>query len=212
MQLLVGLGNPGPSYARNRHNVGFMAADAVARCYSFAPYRAKFHGLYAEGAAAGRKLLILKPQTYMNDSGRSVAEAARFYKIAPEAIVAIHDEIDLKAGKIRAKLGGSSAGHNGLRSIDDHIGADYWRVRIGVGRPEPGGNVEGYVLQNFARADNDWLGPTLTAVAEALPLLLDGDAPGFMTKVALLTVPLEAAEAKKKKKAAKTEPDGDDGI
>src|SRR3972149_5391280 len=143
MQLLVGLGNPGPSYARHRHNVGFMAADAVARHYSFAPFRAKFHGLCAEGVVDGHRLLILKPQTYMNDSGRSVAEAARFYKIAPEEIVAVHDEIDLKAGKIRAKLGGSSAGHNGLRSIDDHIGAGYWRGGGGGGGGAPRGGGGG---------------------------------------------------------------------
>ncbi|HLF59427.1 MAG TPA: aminoacyl-tRNA hydrolase [Alphaproteobacteria bacterium] len=213
MQLLVGLGNPGPSYARQRHNVGFMAADTVAKLYSFAPFRKKFHSLYSEGAAGGHKLLILKPQRYMNDSGRPVAEAAHFYKLAPEEIVVVHDEIDLTAGKVRAKLGGSSAGHNGLRSLDDYLGAGYWRIRIGVGRPGPGGDVIGYVLRNFARGDEIWLGPTLSAVAEALPLLLDGDAPGFMTKVALLANPPDAARPKKAAKTARDAgPDEDNGV
>ena len=155
MQLLVGLGNPGPSYARNRHNVGFMVADVVAYRYSFAPFRAKFQGLVAEGNIDDRKVLILKPQTYMNDSGRSVAEAARFYKIPPGDIVVVHDEIDLKPGKVRAKLGGGAAGHNGIRSVDEHIGPDFWRVRIGVGRSDIA-EAAGHVLQNFSRADEPW--------------------------------------------------------
>lgn len=210
MQLLVGLGNPGPSHAKHRHNVGFMAADAVAARYSFAPFKSKFRGHCSEGAVAGEKLLILKPQTYMNDSGRSVAEAARFYKVEPEAIFVVHDEIDLKAGKVRAKQGGSSAGHNGLRSLDDYVGPDYWRIRIGVGRPALAEDVVKYVLQNFTRDDQHWLAPTLVAVAEALPLLLAGDAAGFMTKVALLTAPPKPA---KESKTAKTVgDDGDDGI
>jgi PTH1 family peptidyl-tRNA hydrolase len=201
MQLLVGLGNPGPSYAENRHNVGFLAADAIAKRYSFAPLRAKFHGQYGEGVVGEHKIFLLKPQTFMNDSGRSVAEAARFFKIAPAEIAVIHDEIDLKPGKVRAKCGGSSAGHNGLRSIDDYIGPDYWRIRIGVGRPEAGGDAADYVLQNFARADRPWLAATLDAVAEALPHFLDGEAPQFMTKVAMLAPPPSPGAA-----------DGDDGV
>ena len=207
MQLLVGLGNPGPSYSQNRHNVGFMAADAVAGHYSFAPFRKKFQGLCCDGTADGHRLLILKPQTYMNASGRSVADAVKFYKVAPEEIIVFHDDIDLKPGKIRAKLGGGAGGHNGLRSIDDYVGSDYWRVRIGVGRPAASGVVEDYVLQNFARADGLWLKPALAAVAEALPLLLDGDAPGFMTKVARLAPPPAPGG-----KAGESGPDGDDGI
>jgi len=203
MQLLVGLGNPGPSHLFNRHNVGFMAADVIAQRYDFPGFRAKFHGLCSEGVIAGQRVLILKPQTFMNDSGRSVGQAARFFKLAPSEIVAMHDEIDLKPGKVRAKLGGGSAGHNGLRSLDDHIGPDYWRIRIGVGRPAPGGDVVAYVLQNFAREEESWLTETLAAVAEAVPLLLSGDAPGFMTKVAALAAPPDAA------KAAKTDDDGD---
>lgn len=214
MHLLVGLGNPGPSYAKQRHNVGFMAVDEIVHRFSFAPLRNKFHGQYAEGTA-GHKLLILKPQTFMNESGRSVAEAARFFKVAPADIIVIHDEIDLKAGKVRAKLGGSSAGHNGLRSIDDYIGPDYWRVRVGVGRPEAGGDVVNYVLQNFSRDDQAWLPQTLSAIAEALPILLEGDAPGFMTKVALLANPAppkpQPKPKPKPKQPAKTG-GGDDGV
>lgn len=209
MQLLVGLGNPGPSYARQRHNVGFMAADVVAQRYSFAPFRNKFHGRCSEGAVGGQKILILKPQTYMNKSGRCVAEAARFYKVEPAGIIVIHDEIDLKAGKVRAKLGGSSAGHNGLRSIDDYVGPDYWRIRIGVGRPAVSDDVVNYVLQNFTREDESWVAPTLAAVAEAIPLMLGGDASGFMTKVALLTAPPKPANGKEAKAA---DDNGDHGV
>lgn len=196
MRLLVGLGNPGPVYARQRHNVGFRAADAVASRFSFAPFRAKFHGHYTEGTIGTEKILILKPQIFMNDSGRPVAEAARFYKVDPADIFVIHDEIDLKPGKVRVKLGGSSAGHNGLRSIDDYVGPDYWRIRIGVGRPAAAEDVVNYVLQNFTRDDEAWVGPTLAAVAEAMPVMLAGDAPGFMTKVALLTSPPKPAREK----------------
>jgi PTH1 family peptidyl-tRNA hydrolase len=195
MPLLVGLGNPGANYAHNRHNVGFLAADKIADCYSFPPFRRKFHGLYCEGTVGTTKLSILKPQTFMNDSGQSVAEAANFYKFPLSKIFVVHDEIDLRPGKVRAKQGGSSAGHNGLRSIDDYLGADYWRIRIGVGRPEPGGDVIGYVLRNFTREDKTWLPETLSAVADALPLLLAGDAELFMTKVAAAAPPPKADAA-----------------
>ena len=194
MPLLVGLGNPGPNYARNRHNVGFMAADKIAAAYSFPPFKKKFQGLYCEGSVGTVKLSILKPQTFMNDSGQSVAEAANFYKFPPAEIFVVHDEIDLRPGKVRAKIGGSSAGHNGLRSIDDYVGADYWRILIGVGRPEAGGDVVNYVLRNFSRDDDGWLSATLPAVADALPLLLAGDANGFMTKVASLAPPPKPAD------------------
>jgi PTH1 family peptidyl-tRNA hydrolase len=193
MPLLVGLGNPGPNYARNRHNVGFMAADKIAAAYSFPPFKKKFQGLYCEGSVGTVKLSILKPQTFMNDSGQSVAEAANFYKVPPSEIFVVHDEIDLRPGKVRAKIGGSSAGHNGLRSIDDYVDPDYWRIRIGVGRPEAGGDVVNYVLRNFSRDDDGWLAATLPAIADALPLLLAGDANGFMTKVASLAPPPKPA-------------------
>jgi PTH1 family peptidyl-tRNA hydrolase len=192
MQLVVGLGNPGPSYARNRHNIGFMAADVIAHRYDFAPFRAKFQGHFSEGAIDGHKALILKPLTYMNESGRSVAEAARFYKVEPGDIVVIHDEIDLRPGKVRAKRGGGAAGHNGIRSIDGYIGPEYWRVRIGIGRSDVA-EAAGHVLQNFTRDDEGWLTDVLAAVSDALPILLDGDAPGFMTKVAALAPPPKPA-------------------
>lgn len=189
MFLLVGLGNPGRKYVRNRHNVGFMAADHIARRYRFAPFKRKFRGNAALGTVAGEKILALKPATYMNESGRPVGEAARFYKIPPPRIIALHDDIDLVPGKVRAKRGGGNAGHNGLRSIDSHIGRDYWRVRIGVGHPGGRDRVTGHVLNDFAKADREWLDQTLDAVAEALPLLLEEDADGFMTKVALILKP-----------------------
>lgn len=189
MQLLVGLGNPGPSYARHRHNVGFMAANVIAKRYDFARYQTKFRGEYSTGVIGGHKVHLLKPQTFMNDSGLSVAEVARFFKISPDEIVVFHDEIDLKPGKVRAKFGGGSAGHNGLRSIDDEIGPDFWRIRIGVGRPEGPMDAAAYVLRNFAPEDEVWLDKVLAAIAEALPDFLDGEAPKFMTKVALLAPP-----------------------
>jgi PTH1 family peptidyl-tRNA hydrolase len=193
MLLLVGLGNPGPRSAHNRHNVGFMAADAIVRAHPFGPYRKRFHGLVSEGFIAGIKVLVLKPQTYMNKSGRSVAEAARFYKLSLDRITVVHDEIDLQPGKVRTKVGGGNAGHNGLRSIDAHIGNGYHRIRIGVGRPPRGGDVIAYVLRDFAKADRTWIAKTLGAIAETVALLVEGDAPGFMTRVALLTRPPKPA-------------------
>ncbi|MGH7109981.1 MAG: aminoacyl-tRNA hydrolase, partial [Stellaceae bacterium] len=135
MRLIVGLGNPGAQYARNRHNIGFMTAEAIARGHGFTPFRNRFKGEVAEGTIAGARRLLLKPQTFMNLSGESVGAAARFFKLAPEEVVVIHDELDLKPGKLRVKRGGGNAGHNGLRSIDAHLGPDYWRVRIGIGHP-----------------------------------------------------------------------------
>jgi len=189
MRLLVGLGNPGRRYARNRHNIGFMALDAIVERHGFPPWREKFHGASAEGAIAGERVLALKPMTYMNDSGRSVAAAARFYKLAPADVIVIHDEIELKPGKIRVKQGGGHAGHNGLRDIDAHIGPDYVRVRLGVGRPDLKELVHPYVLQDFPKADEDWVTALVGAVADAAPLLLSGDANGFMSKVALTLNP-----------------------
>ena len=193
MQLLVGLGNPGAQYARHRHNVGFMAVDAIARRYDFPRYQSKFRGDYAAGVVGTHKVHVLKPQTFMNDSGPAVAEAARFFKIPPGEIAVFHDEIDLVPGKVRVKLGGGSAGHNGLRSIDEMIGPDFWRVRIGVGRPPGRMDAAAHVLRNFAPEDEDWLDDVLKAMADALPDLLDGQAPKFMTKVALLAPPPKPA-------------------
>jgi len=185
MRLLVGLGNPGSRYARNRHNIGFVIADAVARRYGFSAYRDRFKGEIAEGTVAGDKRLLLKPQTFMNDSGESVLAAMSFYKIAPADIIVIHDELDLRPGKVRVKRGGGSAGHNGLRSIDALIGPDYWRVRIGIGHPGIKELVHPYVLQNFTPDEARLIvAPLLDAVTETIPLLVEGAPDAFMSEVA----------------------------
>jgi len=184
MFLVVGLGNPGQPYAGNRHNIGFMAVDEIVRRHGFSPWRAKFQGEIADGVVDGRKILALKPLTYMNDSGRSVLGAATFYKIPPEDIIVFHDEIDLAPGKLRVKRGGGHAGHNGLRSIHAGIGADYARVRMGVGHPGDKEQVKNYVLKDFAKADAEWLEPMLDGCAEFLGDVLSGDDPSFMSKVA----------------------------
>jgi PTH1 family peptidyl-tRNA hydrolase len=184
--LLTGLGNPGAQYALNRHNAGFILADAIHLEYGFGPWRAKFEGLIAEGTLAGRKTYLLKPQTYMNDSGRSVSAALKFFKLPLSALVVAHDEIDLQAGKLKAKTGGGDAGQNGLRSITAALGPDYRRVRIGIGHPGHKDQVTGHVLQNFSRDDLAWFKPMLDAMVEAASLLAKDDDSGFMTKVALL--------------------------
>jgi PTH1 family peptidyl-tRNA hydrolase len=187
MRLLVGLGNPGSNYAHNRHNIGFMALDRIVRDHRFGPWRARFQGQICEGEIGGTKVLALKPATFMNLSGQAVGEACRFYKIAPMDVIVLYDELELPPGRLRAKQGGGNAGHNGLKSIDAHIGADYWRVRLGIGRPADKAQVSGYVLQDFAKTDAAWREPFLEAISAALPLLVEGDANRFMTKVALLT-------------------------
>lgn len=189
MLLFVGLGNPGPEHRFQRHNVGFMAIDVIAKRYEFAPFRPRYRGQLAEGRIGADKVLALKPLTYMNDSGVSVSEAARFHKIPPEKIFVFHDELDLAPGKIRVKLGGSSAGHNGLRSIDAHLEPDYWRVRIGIGHPGDRSRVLSWVLRDFSKADEEWLPATLDAMADASPLLISGRDADFMSRVALLTRP-----------------------
>lgn len=189
MRLLVGLGNPGPRHARNRHNIGFMAVDAFVRRHEFAPFRAKFSGEVAEGTVAGERVLALKPMTFMNLSGESVGACARFLKIEPHEVAVIHDELDLAPGKLRVKRAGASAGHNGLRSIDAAIGPDYWRVRLGIGHPGMKELVHPYVLQNFDAEEMSWVTPLTDAIAEALPLLVKDDTQGFMTKVALILKP-----------------------
>ncbi len=194
MLLLVGLGNPGPRYAANRHNVGFMALDAVREHYGFGNARRKFDAEASEGTVAGEKVLALKPQTFMNESGRAVGQACRFHKIPPADVIVLHDEIDLAPGKVRAKRGGGLAGHNGLRSIAAHVGPDFCRVRLGVGHPGKA-FVLGHVLHDFDRDDIEWVGRMLEAVAEALPILIAGDDPGFMSKVAMLA-PAPKFEAK----------------
>ncbi len=189
MLLLVGLGNPGEKYARHRHNVGFMAVDAIADVNGFGPERAKFKGHLRDGALGREKAMILKPQTYMNDSGRSVGEAARFYKIAPEDIIVFYDELDLAAGKLRIKTGGGAAGHNGIRSIDEHIGNNFRRVRIGIGHPGDKSRVTSHVLGDFVKADHDWLDPMLAAIASEAVFLAEPDGNRFATAVAQKLAP-----------------------
>ncbi|HVV27692.1 MAG TPA: aminoacyl-tRNA hydrolase [Rhizomicrobium sp.] len=187
--LIAGLGNPGAQYARNRHNAGFIVADALHERYRFAPWKAKFEGLIAEGALGGRKTYLLKPQTFMNLSGDCVGPALRFFKLPLSALVVIHDEIDLAAGKLRVKTGGGDAGQNGLRSITATLGPDYRRVRLGIGHPGEKSRVSGHVLQNFSKDDIAWLEPLVAAIVEAAPLLARDDDAGFMSRVALLTQP-----------------------
>jgi PTH1 family peptidyl-tRNA hydrolase len=188
--LWVGLGNPEPGMARQRHNIGFMAIDVIAHRHGFSPWRQRFKGVVAEGTVGGEKVLALKPLTYMNASGEAVQAAASFFKIAPEQITAFHDELDLAPGKLRVKRGGGAAGHNGLRSMDRMLGVpDYWRVRLGIGHPGDKDRVTGHVLGDFAKVDRDWLLPLLDGVAEAAPLLAGGKPEDFMTKVALATQP-----------------------
>ena len=197
MRLVVGLGNPGLRYARNRHNVGFMAIDAIARRHAVSGFRNRFKGEIAEGSIGGERRLLLKPQTFMNDSGESVAETARFFKLLPSEIVVIHDEIDLRPGKLRVKCGGGTAGHKGLRSIDSLLGPDFWRVRIGVGHPGTKELVLPYVLQNFPSDEVSlWVAPLLDAVAEAIGILLSGSPDAFMSEVARRFAPpdLETAD------------------
>jgi PTH1 family peptidyl-tRNA hydrolase len=184
MKLFVGLGNPGSEYARNRHNVGFMAVEEIHARHGFGPWKRKFQGQAADGEIAGEKILLLKPDTYMNESGRAVGEAARFLKIALEDIVVFYDEIDLAPGKLKVKTGGGNAGHNGLRSISAHLGNDYVRVRIGVGHPGQKEFVARWVLSDFAKADRDWLEPLLEAIAKAAPRLAKDDQSRFLTDVA----------------------------
>jgi PTH1 family peptidyl-tRNA hydrolase len=187
--LIAGLGNPGDKYARNRHNIGFMAAQKIADVYGFGPFKSKYKGFISEGSIRGHKVILLMPQTYMNVSGESVQGCAKFYKIPPGKIVALYDEIELPPGKMRVKKGGGNAGHNGLKSMDEHLpGTDYWRVRLGVGRPpHKEMDVADYVLGNFTAEDDKWLNGLLKAVAEHVPQLLDGKDSEFMNKVTLDT-------------------------
>ncbi len=191
MLLIVGLGNPGPQYAGHRHNAGFMVLDAIARAHRFGPWRRKFEGDLSEGALGGEKALLLKPMTYMNESGRSVQAAVQFYKISLDDLVVVHDELDLQGGKIRMKRGGGDAGHNGLRSITAALGSDYRRLRIGIGHPGVKELVAGYALHDFSKAERQWLDPLIDAIAESAPLLADGDDQGVMNRVAVLTRPSE---------------------
>lgn len=185
MLLITGLGNPGRQYENHRHNVGFMAADAISRRHSFSPWSKKFTALISEGRLGSEKVLLIKPQTYMNLSGQAVGEAMRFYKLQPSDLIVLYDELDLAPGKVRVKTSGGTGGHNGIKSIDAHCGKDYRRLRIGIGHPGDKARVTGHVLGDFAKADQEWLEPLLDAIAENIPMLARGDDSGFMNKVSL---------------------------
>ncbi len=185
MQLWVGLGNPGPSYAMHRHNVGFMAADTIAEVHAFCATAKKFSGWLHDGRIGGKRVLLLKPATFMNESGRAVAEALRFYKLDVSALTVFHDELDLAPFKIKVKQGGGTAGHNGLRSIDQHLGPDFRRVRIGIGHPGHKDRVTGYVLGNYAKAELDPLAALLGAIAAEAEWLAKGEDARFMNDLAL---------------------------
>jgi PTH1 family peptidyl-tRNA hydrolase len=207
MLLLVGLGNPGPKYGRNRHNIGFMAVDEIVRRHSFAAWRGRFQALTAEGHFGGEKVMTMKPTTFMNESGRAVGEAARFFKLAPEDVVVLHDELDLAFGKVRIKQGGGHAGHNGLRSIDAHLGNNYARIRLGIGHPGDKARVHGHVLSDFAKAEEADLSTLIDAIGDAAPMLANPEQHNaFMTKVAL------AIKPPPEKKPPKGAEENDDGI
>jgi peptidyl-tRNA hydrolase, PTH1 family len=220
MKLIVGLGNPGDKYAGNRHNIGFMAVDEIARGYTFGPWKKRFQGLAADGQIGTEKCILLKPATYMNESGRAAGEAMRFYKLSPADVIVIHDELDLEPGKVRVKTGGGNAGHNGLKSVSAHIGNDYKRVRLGIGHPGDRALVVHYVLADFAKADREWLEPFLEGIARGMDRLVEGGDAVFLSEAARgrvaaklngASAPAEAAEkiskaAPKIEAAAKPEP------
>jgi PTH1 family peptidyl-tRNA hydrolase len=208
MLLIVGLGNPGGDYARHRHNVGFMAADAIHRRHGFGPWRRRFRGEVAEGTLAGTKTLILKPQTFMNESGRAVGEAMNFFKLSPAEVLVIHDEVDLPPGKFRMKQGGGVAGHNGLKSIGAAIGHDFRRLRIGVGHPGDKERVPGYVLHDFSKADLKWLEPLLDAIADHAPLVADGKDSTFANRLHEALKP-DKADGEKAKAAKAVKPEAE---
>jgi PTH1 family peptidyl-tRNA hydrolase len=208
MLLLVGLGNPEPRYAGHRHNLGFMALDAIARGHGFGSWRSRFSSLICEGTLGTAKALLQKPQTYVNRSGYAVAQAMRFYKLPLQDLVVVHDELDLAAGKLRVKTGGGVAGHNGLRSIAENLGSrDFRRVRVGIGHPGHKELVTGHVLGNFAADDREWLEPLLDAIATAAPLLAAGDDAGFMNKVAVLLRPPKQDPDPERKPVARAQSD-----
>ena len=210
MKLIVGLGNPGAKYAGNRHNIGFMAVDRIAADHGFPPWKGKFQGQLAEGRLGAEKVLLLKPETYMNNSGQSVGEAMRFYKLTPEDVIVLHDELDLAPGKLRVKTGGGHAGHNGLRSLHAHIGEAYQRVRLGIGHPGRKDLVSHYVLHDFHKADADWLDDLLRGISEGAADLARGDTGRFMNAVSLRVAPPRSsggAKAEQPKPAPAPEPE-----
>jgi PTH1 family peptidyl-tRNA hydrolase len=189
VHLFVGLGNPGSEYIKNRHNIGFMAVDDIVLRHSFAPFRSKFQGQICEGTIAKQKVLVLKPMTYMNESGKAIQAAMAFYKLPIDDIIVFHDEMDLAAGKIRMKIGGGHAGHNGIRSIQSHIGAEFKRVRLGVGHPGNKEKVISHVLKDFSKADQGWLDIMIEAIGVNVGLLIKDEESSFMSKVSLALNP-----------------------
>ena len=188
MYVLVGLGNPGGKYVLNRHNIGFMAVDAIASTYQFPPFKMKFSAMVSEGTIGDHKVLLCKPLTYMNLSGQSVGDIIRFYKVSPGYVYVIHDDLDLEPGQIKVKLGGGNGGHNGLKSLDQHIGKDYWRVRLGIGHPgRPASRedmVTNHVLGNFSKSDEDWLTGLLSAISDEADSLFGAEPGVWLTKIA----------------------------
>jgi PTH1 family peptidyl-tRNA hydrolase len=209
MKLIVGLGNPGAKYARNRHNIGFMAVEQMAADHGFGPWKSKFQGSLSEGRFGSARAVLLRPETFMNKSGDSVAAAARFFKIEAEDVIVLHDELDLAPGKVKFKMGGGHAGHNGLRSVHAHLGAEYGRVRLGIGHPGHKDRVAGYVLSDFAKAEADWLDDVLRGVSDGAPYLAAGDSAKFMNAVSLRTAPARPSTGtkgpQKQPKPAKSE-------
>tara|TARA_B110000008_G_scaffold212222_1_gene211193 strand:+ start:945 stop:1622 length:678 start_codon:yes stop_codon:yes gene_type:complete len=189
MKLFVGLGNPGKKYTNNRHNIGFMALDQIANDHSFSPWKNKFQGQITDGKLGAEKVILLKPETFMNLSGQSVSETIKFYKIRIENIIVFHDELDLEPAKLRVKTSGGHAGHNGLRSIHQHIGPDYHRVRMGIGHPGHKDRVANYVLSDFAKSDQNWFQDLLFGISDGAIYLANNDAGKFMNAVAMRTVP-----------------------
>jgi PTH1 family peptidyl-tRNA hydrolase len=185
MRLFVGLGNPGMRYAGHRHNIGAMVVDAIARRHDIGPWRRRFQGMAAEGPIGGERVLLLKPETYMNESGRAVAEAAHFYKLGLDDLIVFHDELDLPPGKVRVKMGGGIAGHNGLRSVTSHIGNNYRRVRVGIGHPGIKELVHSFVLSDFAKSERDWVNALCEIIADNAEFLARGEDASFQNKVHL---------------------------
>ncbi|MEM8656265.1 MAG: aminoacyl-tRNA hydrolase [Pseudomonadota bacterium] len=203
MKLIVGLGNPGPKYARNRHNIGFMVLDRIAADHGFPAWKSKHQGVVSEGRFGSDRTILLKPETYMNKSGDSIGAAMRFHKLDPEDVIVLHDEIDLAPGKVRWKVGGGHAGHNGLRSVHAHIGPDYARVRLGVGHPGHKDAVPGYVLRDFPKADEGWLDDVIRGCSDGAPFLAVGDGSKFMNAVALRVAPPRPSKTPENSKETK---------
>ena len=197
MKLFVGLGNPGAKYSRNRHNIGFIAVDRISES-GFSPWKSKFQGQVSEGRIGSEKIVLLKPATFMNLSGQSVGEAMRFYKLTPDDVTVFHDELDLTPGKVRLKTGGGHAGHNGLRSIHQHIGPDYHRVRLGIGHPGHKDKVARYVLHDFAKADEGWLDDLLRGIEDGIGHLAAGEGPKLLNAIALRMAPPRPSSGKQK--------------